>query len=140
MQNHITDLAVAVREHVVPYLPLLIEGASKGIGKSAGEITVKEIWGKLKPKLNEKDDTRQAVAKLVAKPDSEARKAVFQEELEELLMENPDLAQELAQILAKSSSGVKIDQSTTGSGNLTIGVNSGGIVFSSVNGEATPGK
>jgi hypothetical protein len=140
MQNHITDLAVAVREHVVPYLPLLIEGASKGIGKSAGEITVKEIWGKLKPKLDEKDDTRQAVAKLVAKPDSEARKAVFQEELEELLMENPDLAQELAQILAKSSNGVKINQSVAGIGNQTIGFVSGGTVLGNVTGNITLGK
>jgi hypothetical protein len=140
MQNHITDLAVAIKEHVVPYLPLLIEGASKGMGKSVGEITVKEIWGKLKPKLDEKDDTRQAVAKLVAKPDSEARKAVFQEELEELLMENPDLAQELAQILAKSSNGVKINQSVAGIGNQTIGFVSGGTVLGNVTGNITLGK
>jgi hypothetical protein len=61
MHGHIADLAVAIKEHIVPYLPFLIEGASKGIGKSAGEITVKEIWGKLEPKLKAKNEARQAV-------------------------------------------------------------------------------
>jgi hypothetical protein len=140
MHGHITDLVVAVKEYIVPYLPFLIEGASKGIGKSAGEITVKEIWGKLESKLNAKNDAKQAAIDIVAKPDSEARKAVFQEELETLLLENPDLVQELTQILAKSSTGIKINQSVTGSGNQVIGLVSGGTVFGNVTGDVTLGK
>jgi hypothetical protein len=140
MHSHITDLAVAIKDYVVPYLPFLMEGALKGIGKSAGEITVKEIWGKLEPKLNAKNDARQAAIDIVAKPDSEARKAVFQEELETLLIENPDLVQELTQILAESSTGVKIDQSVAGVGNQTIGLMSGGTVFGNVTGDITLGK
>jgi hypothetical protein len=140
MHGHITDLVVAVKEYIVPYLPFLIEGASKGIGKSAGEITVKEIWGKLEPKLNAKNDAKQAAMDIVAKPDSEARKAVFQEELETLLIENPDLVQELTQILAKSSTGIKINQSVTGDGNQVIGLVSGGTVLGHVTGDVTLGK
>jgi hypothetical protein len=128
MHGHITDLVVAVKEYIVPYLPFLIEGASKGIGKSAGEITVKEIWGKLEPKLNAKNDAKQAAMDIVAKPDSEARKAVFQEELETLLIENPDLVQELTQI------------SVTGAGNQVIGLVSGGTVLGHVTGDVTLGK
>jgi hypothetical protein len=135
-----TDLALTVREHLVPYLPLLIEGTLKGIGKSTGEITVKEIWGKLEHKLNAKNDARQAVANIVAKPDSKARQEVFQEELEALLIENPDLAQELIKILEESVGSVNINQSISGNNNQTIGQMSGGKVIGKVAGNINLGS
>jgi hypothetical protein len=130
--NEITALALQVKEHLLPYLPFLIEGSCKGIGKSTGEIIVKEIWGKLETKLNAQGEARQAVADMLAKPDSDARKAVFQEELEKLLMANPDLAQEIAQILVGKSTEIKIDQSIAGNNNQTIGLMAGGIAIAKI--------
>lgn len=54
---------------------------------------------KLEPAL--KGNAKIAAEQVAAKPESEACQAVFQEELETLLKENPDLAQAIAQIMAE---------------------------------------
>ena len=137
MSSHTTDIVLAVKDHLVPYLPLLMNGALTQIGKSGVEIAVKEIWKKLEPLLKVKDDARIAAEQLVAKPESEARRAVFQEELETLLKENPDVAREIAQILAGSNIGTQINQISTGNGAQTIGQVLGGKVFGNVDGNLT---
>ncbi|MFN5764021.1 MAG: hypothetical protein ACK470_06345, partial [Pseudanabaena sp.] len=71
------------------------------IGQDAWE-TAKKIWAKIHPKINEKEDAKTATDQLAAKPDSAARKAVFQEELETLLKENQGLAEAIAKILQES--------------------------------------
>jgi hypothetical protein len=137
MSSHLTDIALAAKDHLAPYLPLLMNGAFTQIGKSGVEITAKEIWKKLEPVLKTKDDARIAAEQLVSKPDSEGRKAVFQEELETLLKENPNVAKEIAQILAESNIGTQINQISTGNGAQTIGQVLGGKVFGNVDGNLT---
>jgi hypothetical protein len=137
MSSHITDIALAAKDHLAPYLPLLMNGALTQIGKSGVEIAVKEIWKKLEPLLKAKDDARIAAEQLVAKPESEPRRAVFLEELETLLKENPDVAREIAQILAGSNIGTQINQTSTGNGAQTIGQVLGGKVFGNVAGNFT---
>ncbi len=137
MSSHITDIAIAAKDCLIPYLPLLMNGAFTQIGKSSVEIVVKEIWKKIEPVLKAKDDARIAAEQLVAKPDSEPRRAVFQEELEILLKENPDLAREISQVLAKSNIGIQINQTSTGDGVQMIGQVSEGKVFGNVAGNLT---
>jgi hypothetical protein len=90
---------------LVPFLPFLMkfgEKASEKAGEKFGEgawIKAMGIWSKLHPKLEVKDDARIAAEQVATKPESEARKAVFQEELDTLLKENSDLAKEIARIL-----------------------------------------
>jgi hypothetical protein len=127
MHSHIPgvlNLAISLKEQLVPYLPLLMEGVSQGIGKSAGEIAAKKIWEKLEPAL--KGNAKIAAEQVVEKPGSEARQAVFQEELETLLKENPDLAQAIAQIMAERTE-TQISQVSRGNG-ATIGQVAGGNV------------
>lgn len=130
-----------------PYLPFLMklgekaaESASSKIGTDAWE-TAKKIWEKLHPKLEAKDDARAAAEQVAAKPESGDRKAVFQEELETLLKDNPDLAKAIAQIMAESSpsgtSGLQINQTVTGNENQAIGQVTGGKVFGGVTGNVT---
>lgn len=135
MNSHITDIALAAKDHLVPYLPLLMNGAATQIGKSGVEIAVKQIWEKLEPTL--KGDARVAAEQVSAKPESEPRKAVFLEELETLLNENPDLAKAIAQIIAKSNMGKQINQISTGDGAQNIGQVLGGKVFGNVAGNLT---
>jgi hypothetical protein len=135
MNSHITDIAIAAKDHLAPYLPLLMNGAVTQIGKSGVEIAVKQIWEKLEPTL--KGDARAAAEQVAAKPESEPRKAVFLEELETLLNENPDLAKAIAQIIAKSNMGRQINQISTGDGAQNIGQVLGGKVFGNVAGNLT---
>ena len=135
MSGHITDIALAAKEHLAPYLPLLMNGAITQIGKSSIEIAVKQIWEKLEPVL--KGDARAAAEQVAAKPESEPRKAVFLEELETLLNENPDLAKAIAKIMAESNSGTPINQLSTGDGVQMIAQVLGGKVFGNVAGNLT---
>jgi hypothetical protein len=128
-------------------LPFLIklggkaaESASSKIGTDAWE-TGKKLWEKIHPKLEAKADARIAAEQLAIKPESEARKAVFHEELETLLKENPDLSKEIAKILAEASPDIKsqlqINQSVSGNENQVIGQVTGGKVFGNVKGNVT---
>jgi hypothetical protein len=135
--NYLTDIALAVKDYLAPYLPLLMNGAFTQIGKSGVEITIKEIWQNLEPVLKAKDDARIAAEQLVVKPESEPRRAIFLEELEILLKENPDLAREISQILAKSNIGTEINQTSTGEGVQMIGQALGGKIFGNVAGNLT---
>ncbi len=90
---------------LAPFLPFLsnlgakaAEEAAKKFGADSWE-KAKAIWAKLGPKVEAKEEAKVAVGQVVAKPDSQARISVLQEELETLLKENPDLAAELAKIM-----------------------------------------
>ena len=117
-----------------PCLPFLMKLGQKAAESASGKIgedtwnTAKKIWDKLQPQIEAKEDAKIAAEQLAAKPESEPRKAVFQEELETLLKENPDLADEIAQILQEkpeTTSGTPIIQTIkntiTGSRLCSIG-------------------
>lgn len=117
------------------------DSVSKKFGEDVVWETAKKIWERLRPELEAKDDARIAAEQVAAKPDSKARKDVFQEELETLLKENPDLAEEIAEILAErtldGTSRLQIIQTITGNQNQVIGQVTGGKVFGSVTGNVT---
>ena len=104
------------------------ESASGKIGEDSWN-TAKKIWDKLHPKIEAKEDAKIAAQQLAAKPDSETRKAVFQEELEILLKENPDLADAIAQILQEkpeATGGTPIIQTIKNTKGQVTGQMSGG--------------
>jgi len=105
-----------------PCLSVLMKLGEKAAESAAGKVgedtwnTAKKIWDKLQPKIEAKEEAKMAAQQLAAKPDSEPRQAVFQEELETLLKENPDLAEAIAQIMqerAPVSSGAENIQTVT---------------------------
>ncbi|HAA27694.1 MAG TPA: hypothetical protein DCE56_08490 [Cyanobacteria bacterium UBA8553] len=95
---------------LAPFLPFLGKLGEKAAEAAAEQLGVdswekaKGIWSKLGPKIEAKEEAKVAVQQVVAKPESAARQAVLQEELETLLNENPDLAAAIAKIMESDSS------------------------------------
>lgn len=100
------DIAVltALLSSCLPFLLKLgdkaAESAVTKLGADAWE-TGKKIWETLRPKAEEKKDVLGAAEALAASPDDEVCQQFFQNRLQKLLKDNPDLAAEIAQILAE---------------------------------------
>ncbi len=128
----------------LPFLMKLGEKAAESASSKIGEQSwekAKKIWGKLQPKLSEKNDFKVAAEQVAAKSDSEARKLLFQEELETLLRENPDLAKSIFEIMEEYSvdniPGTHINQQVTGNKNQVIGQMTDSKLFGDVTGDIT---
>jgi len=129
---------------LAPFLPALMklgEKASEKVAEKFGEDAwnkAKALWSKLQPEVEAKSDVKIAAEQVAAKPDSQSRQAVLQEELETLLNENSDLARAIAQLLQadapNGTPGTQIIQTVTGNQNQVIGQVSGGQVFGNVTG------
>lgn len=128
---------IALTAFLTPFLPFLIklgEKSAETAGSKLGEDawnTAKKIWEKLHPKVEAKEDAKVAVEQVAAKPDSKPRQAVFQEELETLLKENPDLVEAIAQIMQEESPATK-----TASNKQTITNNEGQAINNMSNSKA----
>jgi transketolase len=140
---------------LAPFLPALLNlgtkaaaGAATKAGETAGTKLTENaftkanaIWEKLFPKVKAKEDAKIAAEQVAAKPDSAARQAVLQEELESLLKENPDLAAAIAKIMEEDAPdgtpSTQIVQHVTGNQNQVIGQMTGGKVFGNVTGNVT---
>jgi len=134
---------------ITPFLPFLTrlgEKASEKAAEKFGEDAwnqAKALWAKLQPKVEANEDVKWAAERVAAKPDSDARKSVFQEELATLFDDNPDLAKEIAQIMAEhvphDTVGTRIVQNVTGNRNQVIGAVSGGQIFGNITGTVVMG-
>lgn len=130
-----------------PFLPSLMKLGSKASEKVAEKFgedawnKAKVVWSKLHPEMEAKENLKIAAEQVAAKPESEGRKAFFQEELATLLKENPDLAQAIAKILQEDAPdgtpGNQIIQTVTGDQNLVVGQVTGGKILRDVNGNVT---
>ena len=133
---------------LLPFIPYLLKLGNKAVEKTTETVAEKfgenawkkaqKIWSKLSPQLKQNSDFQDATDKVAAKPESDARQAVFHEELKELLEKNPDLAEVIFQIMNEDAtdgtSGTKIIQSSIGNKNQVIGQVHGGKVVGNVEG------
>ncbi|MDX2242163.1 MAG: CHAT domain-containing protein [Leptolyngbyaceae cyanobacterium bins.302] len=120
---------------LAPFLPFLLragEKASEKAGEKFGEDAwnkAKAVWAKLHPKVEAKEDLKTAAEQVAAKPESDARKLFFQEELTTLLQADSELARAIAQIMQANasitSSGIQIEQMSGG----TVAGNVQGSIF-----------
>jgi transketolase len=110
---------IALTAFLTPFLPFLIkfgEKSAESVASKFGEDSwnkAKKVWDKLHPKVEAKEEAKVAAEQVAAKPDSKARQAVFQEELETLLQENPDLVEAITQIFQEkpaTTGATQIDQ------------------------------
>lgn len=134
-----------------PFLPSLMRLGGDAAAKVTDVVSEKfgaaawakaqKVWERLQPKVEAKDELKVAAAQVATKPDSTARQAVLQEELEALLNENSDLATAIANILqeeaADGTPGTQIVQNVTGNRNQVIGQVFGGKVVGNVEGNIT---
>jgi transketolase len=140
------DIAV-LTTFLAPFLPYLMKLGGKAAEGAAGKLgedawnKAKAVWSKLSPKVEASSEVKVAAEQVAAKPDSQARQSVLQEELEALLQQNPELAEAIARIMredaADGTPGIEIVQKVTGEKNQTIGQMYGGKAVGNVEGDVT---
>ncbi|NEQ47588.1 MAG: hypothetical protein F6K00_30205 [Leptolyngbya sp. SIOISBB] len=127
---------------LAPFLPHLLKLGGQAastvtevVAANFGEAAwgkAQKIWGCLEPKVEDNEELKIAATQVASKPDSSARQAVFQEELEVLLSEYPDLATAITQIMEEKSPdgtpGTQIVQNIVGDRNQVIGQVFGGFI------------
>ncbi|NEQ20288.1 MAG: hypothetical protein F6K28_13795, partial [Microcoleus sp. SIO2G3] len=75
---------IALTAFLTPCLPFLMKVGQKAAESASGKMgedswnTAKKIWDKLHPKIEAKEDAKNAAQQLAAKPDKEKPKAKFQ--------------------------------------------------------------
>ena len=114
------------------------------MGEKVGEKSVEtaeKFWTKLSPKVEAKEAAKEAAEDVAKDPENPALQTVLQVQLEKILNQNPDLAQEIAQLLEAAQAeagGTHIKQTVTGDRNQVIGTMSGSAkAVGSVEGDVT---
>lgn len=99
----IATLAKDVTLFLTPFLPYLLkasekaaEEAGKKLGGDAWE-SAKGLWGKLRPKVEAKPATQEAVVDAAAESQNEDAQAALRQQLRKLLVEDDALAAEIGQ-------------------------------------------
>lgn len=112
---------------LAPALPFLVSGGEELIrqaGKKLGEEGLelaKKLWGRLWPKIEESPEA-QSSARVAAKaPGDEDARAGLRFQLREILAADPELAAELAELLATSGAGASHKAVVLGSGAVAQG-------------------
>lgn len=119
---------------IIDTITTAIISAIAAVGSSAVKDSYSALKGLLKKKFGEKSDLVEAIDKLEAKPESEARKAIVQEEVETAKANNDpevlQLAQNLLAQLEEQPSGEQVinqnisnvrNAATSVTGNASIG-------------------
>ncbi|BBD59453.1 hypothetical protein NIES2109_22380 [Nostoc sp. HK-01] len=103
------DIALIVK-FLAPCLPFLLnvggkvaEGASQKVGEDVWN-KAKAIWGKLQPKVEAKEEAKQAADAAKQNPNDEDYQAALRVQLKEILKADTALAEEIAQILQAKKS------------------------------------
>jgi hypothetical protein len=119
---------------LAPFLASFLKGGQAALESAAergGDATVQyagRLWARLRGKVAERPDAVKAAEKLADKPDSGLRRRALTKQLEALLAEDPQLAEELTALLGEArDAGVTI---VTASGDRSYA--SGGDVSDSV--------
>jgi hypothetical protein len=113
----VTTLAPVVLPYLVRYLPAMIE-AGKFVGGKAlekiAEKTTDEIWkvaqpwiGRLMGRIEDKPTALNAAQRVAVSPENEKYRTALEVELEEILTEDRDLADEIKRILDQAKVGGK---------------------------------
>jgi hypothetical protein len=108
-----TELAKLIVGLLCPALPFLVkvgekvaEGVSADAVKTLGKSTwdkARNIWTKLRPRVQQKGTAQQAVNKVLQRPDEISQFALISE-VRDILEDNPELAQELLKLLQEKDS------------------------------------
>jgi hypothetical protein len=101
---------------LAPFLPYLVRKgeavADKAIDTLGGAAweRARAMWGKLRPRIDEKEAAREVVDAVATNPDDEAARGALQFQLRTLLEGNPALADELDRMVQEArQAGVMAD-------------------------------
>jgi hypothetical protein len=131
----IATLAKDVTVFLTPFLPHLLalaQGASKQVeestGKALGEgawMQAKSLWSKLWPKAEAKPAAIEAVEDAAKSPKDEDTQAALRQQLKKLLIEDAELANEIAKLWqqAQASGTATVTVTASGKGSVAVGGN-----------------
>jgi hypothetical protein len=120
---------------LVPALPFLykagdkaMDGALNKLGED-GWAVAKGLWAKLWPQAKLTPVIVAAIDGVLIEPDDADRQVVLKMALKDLLASNPELAQELAELLksAKPLPTTQVTINSKGNKNTIVGINHGSI-------------
>jgi hypothetical protein len=136
---------------ISPFLPFLLKLGGKALEKSTESASGKfgeaafakaqAVWGKLEPKIETKESTKEAAIDVANNPDDQDLQAALRVQLKKLLEQDEDLFKAIEQILKEDApdgtSGTQIVQNVTGNQNQVIGQMTGGKAISNITGDVT---
>ncbi len=120
-------IATAITAALAPALPYLLKGteeAAKEAGKKLGAATWErcaKMWELLKPKVETSPSASKALERIEKQPEREGAQAAFHVELEDILLAEPQLLAQLAELLKASSDTQALHASNIGDGAIAQG-------------------
>jgi hypothetical protein len=144
------DIAT-VTTFLSPYLPTLLMLGGKAVGKATESARVKygeaafakakEVWEKLRPKVEAKEAAKEAAIDVANSPQDEDSQAALRVQLKKLLEQDEELMKAIAQILEADepdgTPGIQIVQNVTGDRNQVIGPMTGSQAIGNITGDVT---
>jgi hypothetical protein len=134
----ITLIAEALAATLAPALPYLVKAGGKAVETAATEVgkaaaggvsgKVKELWGKIGPKVEARPAGAEAVADVAEAPDDAGGQVALRRQIEKVLKADLSLAEELATLL--ESAGVRVGVQGSGAaavGNGSVALGAGAI-------------
>ena len=121
-------IATEVAAALAPALPYLLKGteeAAKEAGKKLGSAVwdkCVKIWELLKPKVEGKPSASNALDRIVKEPERKGAQTAFQVEIEDILLAEPHLLAQLAELLKASGDTQAFHASNIGDGAVVVGV------------------
>jgi hypothetical protein len=96
--------AAALTTFLAPFLPALLNAGQAVLDTAAGRAGAealehgRRLWQRLRPKVEESPAAEQAAARVAASPDDRRWRTALELQLEELLAQDPVLANEIAEL------------------------------------------
>ena len=121
-------IATEVAAALAPALPYLLKGteeAAKEAGKKLGSAVwdkCVKIWELLKPKVEGKPSASNALDRIVKEPERKGAQTASQVEIEDILLAEPHLLAQLAELLKASGDTQAFHASNIGDGAVVVGV------------------
>jgi hypothetical protein len=89
---------------LMPFLPYLMKAGEAAMEKAAGDFgrdsweLAKSLWAKLRPKVEDRAAAREAAEDVVARPADDRARGALELQLEKLLQEDNELAEQIREI------------------------------------------
>jgi len=136
------DVVSLVVSVLSPFLPKLIGKAVESAGAQIGTDgwnQAKKIWDLLHPEIEAKPEVMRSVNAVAKLPDDADFRNDLQNDLQQLLADNPNLAEAISQILKNDQlpapeTGTQINQTVTTNEGQIIGQMTGGKVIGRIDG------
>jgi len=128
-QGGLMDITIAteVAAALAPALPYLLKGteeaakeAGKKLGSAVWEKGVK-LWELLRPKVEGNPSASKALDRIVKEPERKGAQIAFQVELEDILLAEPQLLAQLAELLKSAGDTQAFHASNIGDGAIAQG-------------------